>query len=352
MGSKVNAPGWLKAFLHSFSQVVFVENIFSGILVIAAFAVWAWEIPNAAAGTYSSLMVSNSWNIVILPVLAAIIGNVVAYFFANDKGAIASGLFGFNPVLIGCGAAVFFAGPEAYIVTIIASLLVTPVTTVINNLCSRKGVPGFTLPFIVMTWFFILVSYNTGLFQALGWSLGAPAMHAKGAITQVTETLAASGTFEAAAASTPATLSWVDALTKGFGEVWLLDTVIGSVLIFLAFALDRWKVALKLVVVVLITIGLGMALQVNTGTLNAGVYTYNGILVFMGMETFSKYKDNTPKFWLLVILGLVLAFLLDLALPVFFGQFGLPILTFPFVVATWAILYLEQHLSPDFMKKN
>lgn len=303
-------PNWLKAFLHSFSQVVLVENILSGILILAAIFVFAFE--------------ANNWHIGILAVVGAIVGNLTAVLFKNDENAIASGLFGFNTVLIGIAAATFFDTQTAYIVAILGSFLAIPLTTVINNLCGRLGLPGFTLPFILITWFFILVSFQTNLLQFGGAREGALAT-------------------SAVLGSDP--VNWLDALTKGIGEIYLLDSVIASVMILVAFAIDRWELALKIAAVILVTIGLGIVFKVDTTTLSMGLFTYNSILVLMGMETFSKNKDNVQKFALLVLLGVVFAVLVDYASPAVLGVFALPSLTFPFVLVTWGMLYLEQHLN-------
>lgn len=331
MGKDINAPKWVKAFFHSFSQVVLVENVISGLLILAAFFVWSWEVGN--------------WNIGIIAVVAAIVGNVTAKLLGNDDDAIAAGLFGFCPVLVGAAAAVYFAQDgillDAYIVAILGSILVVPLQMIINGLCGKLGLPGFTMPFIAMTWFFVLISQSTGILTACGWMNTTP----------VAGALVGAEGAAAPVAATFGNIEWLNALSKGFGEVYLLDTVIGSGLIFLAFAIDKWQNAIKLVGVVLVTIVLAVAFQASAGTLNAGVFTYNSILVLMGMETFSKNKDNPARYWTLVIIGLVSVALVDYALPSIVGTFGLSNLTFPFVLVTWGLLFLEQQLPEKWLAK-
>lgn len=309
MAKDINVPKWVKAFFHSFSQVVLVENVISGALILASFFVFSWEVQN--------------WNIGIIAVLSAIVGNVTAKLLGNDEDAIAAGLFGFCPVLVGLAGATFFAGKDVYIFGILGSILAIPITTIINKLCSRLGLPGFTMPFIATTWFLILVSFQTGLLTAVGREGG---LVANGVLTN-------------------GALEWKNVLTKGIGEIYLLDSVYASLLILVAFAIDRFDLAIKIAAVILVNIGLGLLFKVDTATLNMGLYTYNSILVLMGMETFSKNKDNPAKYWSLVFLGLVLVALVDYGLPSVLKPFALPSLTFPFVLTTWALLYFEQHLS-------
>jgi len=311
MGKNIDtAPKWIKAFFHSFSQVVLVENVISGALILASFFVFSWQVSN--------------WNIGIIAIVAAIVGNVTAKLLGNDDDAIAAGLFGFNPVLVGLGAATFFTGIDVYIVGILGSILVIPLTTVINKLCERKGLPGFTMPFIAMTWFFILVSFQTGLLDAVGRA-GMLVSSSGGTIA--------------------GTLEWPGLLTKGIGQIYLLESVYASLLILVAFAVDRWHLAIKIAMVILVTICLGLVFRVDIGLLNIGLFTYNSILVLMGMETFSKNKGNAVKYWLLVLLGLVVVVLVDYAAPTVLMPFALPTLTFPFVLVTWGLLYYEKHMS-------
>lgn len=331
MGKNINAPKPIKAFFNSFSQVVFVENIISGFLIMAAFFVWSYEVSN--------------WNIGILAVVAAIVGNVTAKFLAIDDDTIAAGLCGFCPVLVGAAAAVFFAQDggilDAYIIAILGSILVVPLQMIINGLCGKLGLPGFTMPFIAMTWFLILVSQGSGLLTACNWMKDVPV--AGGLVG------AAGGT--APVAATFANIDWTKALTLGLSEIYIMDTVIGSALIFLGFAVDNWKNAIKIAGVIVATILLGIAFRVDVNTLNAGVFTYNAILVLMGMETFSKNKDNAARYWTLIVLGIVSVVLVDYSLPSIVNTFGLSNLTFPFVLVTWGLLFLEQHLPEKWFAK-
>lgn len=314
-----NTPKPLKAFLHSFSQVVLVENVISGILIVAAIFIFSWEVSN--------------WNIGLAAVVAAIVGNITAKVLGHDEGAICSGLFGFNPVLVGIGAATFFTGIDVYIIAVLGSILVIPLITVINKICSRFGLPGLTMPFIAMTWFFILISFQTGLLTAVG---------REGTLVEV-------GAVSGAVVLNVNEVIWIDALTKGIGEIYLLDSVVASLVILVAFAIDRWHLAIKIAGAIVVSLIMGLIFDVDMWTLNMGLYTYNAILVLMGMETFSKNKDEgsfcrSNRYWLLVLLGLVFVCLVDYAMPTILMPMALPTLTFSFVLVTWGLLYFEQQL--------
>lgn len=334
MGKDINAPMPIAAFFHSFSQVVLVQNVISGVLIIGAFFAMAFFHQDAAL---------RNPHVAILPIIAAIVGNVTAKILGNDDQAISDGLFGFCPVLVGAAAAVFYtydgAPIDGYVVAIVGSILVVPLQMIIGNLCGRLGIPGFTMPFIAMTWFMLLVSTGSGLLTGCGWTASAP----------IAGALADGAAAPAAFAFSE--INWVNVLTLGYCEVYILDTVIGGILILLAFAVDSWKNAIKLIFVTLFVVAMVFLFQGSVSTLNAGVFTYNAILVLMGMEVFSKNKDNPGRYWTLVILGLISVVLVDMALPAIVGTFGLSNLTFPFVLVTWGLLLLEQQLPEKFMAK-
>ena len=296
-------PDWLKAFFHSFSQVVILENVLSGILIIAG--IFVYDIRFG-----------------ILSVIAAAIGNIVAKVVVNDDAAITSGLYGFSPVLIGIAGGLFFTGTASFVVAILGSMIAVPLTVVLNNLLGRFSLGSYTLPFIVTTWFFILISFSSNLLQSS----------------------TAAGLAEAA--NLPNTgLVFPDVLLKGIGEIFLLDSIWSSLLILLAFAVDNLKIALEVVAVILLTIAIGMLFQVNADTLNMGLFTYNSILVLMGVEVFGLSKTAMGKYGL-ILFGVLMAVMVDLAVLPVLGVFALPALTFPFVLTTWIILFFEQGILP------
>lgn len=338
MGKELPLPKPVNAFLHSFSQVVFIENNISGFLIMLAF--FMAGLFNLRAGTWHFSEFAG-WNQGIIVIVAAIVGNVTAYAMGLDKDTITAGLFGFSPVLVGIGAAFFFgAGIEAYFVAILGSILVVPVTVVINNLFGRLGLPGFTLPFMVVTWLFVLVGFKAGFLNLLPGADGSMRSAALLVETPAEAALGFSKMFDS--------LIWEEVLTNGFGEIYLLDSVVASVIIFIAFLVDRWQNAVALVGVILSTIVIALVLQVNVDSLNLGLYSYNAILVYMGLVTFSTNKGkNHGKFWTLVAIGMVLVVLADCAVPAIMGTFGLTSLTFPFAIVTWALLYFEQRVWGD-----
>lgn len=294
---------WVKVIFHSYSQVVLLENVISGILILIGIAIY-------------------DINLAILSLIANVIGNVVAILMTDDRDSVVSGLYGFNAVLVGIASGVFFFGTDSYIAAIVGALLTTPLTLIINKLFNRLELPGFTFPFIVMTWFLILLSFSGNLLNT------QQSAQLVGNVVHPTDSLV-----------------FPDILFKGIGEIFLLDSVWSSLVILAAFVVVDWKLAVKIIGVILLTIAIGYIFQVNFATLSLGLMTYNSILTLMGIETFSR--TTSLRRLGLVLLGVVFAVLTDMAMPPILGLVGLPTLTFPFVLVTWGMLYMERDLIPE-----
>lgn len=296
---------WLKSFVHSFSQVIFLENILSGLFIIVGIGIYSYEVKN--------------YHILLIPILANLLANATAKILGCDTKKIISGLFGFNAVLIGLAAVVFFPAPyAAYLVAGLGSILSIPLTLLINFLCGKLQLPGFTFPFIAITWLFILIAPQTKLLNCI--DLTSPT-----------------------SAPVNGAIVWQNALTKGLGEIYLLDSVIASLFILAAFALDNWKHALKVIGAILLSTLLALIFQANTQMINSGMYAYNAILVLAALETFSKIKTKRREYTMLVLFALLLCACFDYALATVLHVFALPVLTFPFVMVAWIVLYFTQN---------
>ncbi len=199
------------------------------------------------------------------------------------------------------------------------SALCVLITLVINHLFSQQGLPGLTFPFILTTWFFLLLSFS---------SRWIPTSR----VAQLPQAALGEGS-----------LIFPDILVKGVGEIFLLDNSISSLLILIAIfvASVRWG-CLAIGAIAFSLVG-AFLLGGNLDTLSLGLYSYNCILTFLALDLFLIKKDPQLS-GLLLGIGGVLTVCLDFALPTVLGIAGLPVLTFSFVVATWFTLCLEKLL--------
>lgn len=202
----------LTAISHSFSQVVLLENKWSGFLIFGAIYLAA---PRLA----------------MLAFLAAILSYLFALYLGYEKDKLDAGLYGFSPVLIGIAAGVFFTGINSLIVCILGCLLCLFLTPLINRQAEKNQVPGLTLPFIVTTWLLILLSGSNRLFFVPG-----------------------GGSLYESMNEFSSELLFPDLLLKGFGEIFLLDDISASIMILLAFLVAGWQKVTLVIAAALVSI--------------------------------------------------------------------------------------------------
>ncbi|KAM6035121.1 urea transporter 2 [Theristicus caerulescens] len=118
--------------LRGISQVMFVNNPLSGLIVVAGF------------------LVQNPWW-TLTGCLGTVVSTLTALILGQDRSAIAAGLFGYNGVLVGLLMAVFSAKGDYYWWLLLPVALVSvtcPVfTSALGSVFCRWDLPVFTLPF-------------------------------------------------------------------------------------------------------------------------------------------------------------------------------------------------------------
>ncbi len=318
-------PKPVKAFFNGIGQVVFIENSISGMIIFASFLIAGLEMNHWAWGDFVS------WKYFIYTLIGVNVSNLTAYLMGCDRDAITSGLFGFCPNLVAIAAGVFPATWTAqWVVLFVGCILVVPTQIVINKLTNRLGLPGFTFPFIVMTWFFILIGFQTNLFD-----YGSRAA----AIAPFT-----------GPSGWPA-FDWLSCWTKGFEEIYVLDGVISSFVVLAAYFWYKWDFALKACLAVAFSVGAGFVCGVDMTLLSAGLYSYSAILVVGGLDTFCKTKINSGRYWFLFFLSLTFCVLINMAIPTILTPFALPNCTLAFVVSGWIILLIDQFMCDQAEKR-
>lgn len=132
---------WLKGI----SQVFLVDSWVTGVFFIVALAVCSrWACFWAMAASALSL--------------------ALAILFKADPSDIASGLFGFSPVLTGIAIGMTFYNPtwRSALWTIAAVVATFFIQAAMDVLLKNWGIPTLTGPFCVATWLFWLPLYKLG----------------------------------------------------------------------------------------------------------------------------------------------------------------------------------------------
>lgn len=287
-------------FLKNISQVILIENPWTGLLILLALFLVDVRIGLAMTiANLSSMGVSNFW-----PGL--------------NKDKIGSGLMGFSAVLVGIASATYFASPLSFILAFFGGIFAVPVTIFIDSIFEKFSLPGLTFPFILLTWLLITIASQ----------VEAISMLASGDSQTIPETLRLANYFSGT--------------IKGFGEIFLLDHFFASLLIFLGILLDKWQRIYYILFTFTIVIILSTLLQVDVMDFTLGLYTYNALLTALAVDNLAihhKYK------WLSLTFGVTMSVLIDLSLASILAVFDLPVLTLSFVLATWFILTIDKKFS-------
>jgi urea transporter len=132
----------------------------------------------------------------------------------------------------------------------------------------------------------------------------------------------------------------LDTVLRGAGQVMFQNNPVTG-LLFLAGivwgAVDggAWQVAVGAVVGLLVATGTAILLRVEPQGLRQGLYGFNGILVGVAVPTF-LHADG--RMWAYLVVGAAVSTVVMLAIANVVGTWGVPALTFPFVLTTWFLV--------------
>ncbi|XP_007942039.1 urea transporter 2 [Orycteropus afer afer] len=140
---------FLDWILRGTSQVMFVNNPLSGILIIIG------------------LFVQNPWW-AISGCLGTIVSTLTALILSQDKSAIAAGLHGYNGVLVGLLMAVFSDKGDYYwwllLPVIVMSMSCPILSSALGTIFSKWDLPVFTLPFNIAVTLYLAATGHYNLF--------------------------------------------------------------------------------------------------------------------------------------------------------------------------------------------
>lgn len=301
-------------------------------------------------------------------VLSGLIGAGVAILLGAPYGLVAFGLFGYNSILTGmafwsgpftkANKATFFLsvfGAAATAVTWMAMAHLMGDMFILNGLSEGWAIPGFTSSFILTTWAMMYAS------QRFGHDIW-PAQPAP------TENIPISGSSNVLTQQTVeykwTAAEFIRSTLKGVSQVTFVENwktgvfwVVGLTLAFelaplVAGQMDRpwwtngytaqWDEFSPLYlggVMAMIGSGIGAAqailFKMPTEEVRAGLHGFNQVLVMIAITSFLPL---TPQSFLFAIFATVACGFVMPAMQRFFGQWGLPALTGPFVFTTWVFL--------------
>ena len=275
--------------LRGAGQVMFQNNPLTGLFFLVGIF---W-------GAYSAHMIS----VGIGAVLGTIMGTLTAYALRAPRENINMGLHGYNGILVGCALPTFFAAtPLLWGYIVAGSIFSTVLMMAVSSMLRTWKVSAMTGPFVITTWFLMLAAYNFGNIQII--SLPHPAISVQPAAS--------------------------DLFT---GILFLIGLAVSSI----------WAAVFAFVGSI-IAICTALILGGGSTAIIAGLFQFSAVLTAIGLGT-TFYNPN----WRVVcytFLGTVFTVVAQGALNVLLNVYGIPTLTFPFVVAAWIFLLPNIDLLP------
>jgi urea transporter len=297
----------LVAQLRSLGQVIFINNPVSGLLLLLALLVQS--LPMAA--------------FTLIGIVAA---NLLARALGCERQSRRNGIYGFNGALVGSAIGAFAdhgagASPLAWALLVAGGACLTTllVHTLGRSLHTATGLPPLTLPFCLVTW----------LALVLVRAAGHPSLQ-----------LVAPGPLPPAGGALQALLQ---ALPRGFGQVFLLPGLASGLLVLAAVAAASPLAALVGLMGAAAGAGAGLMFGADPNAVALGLWSYNGVLTAIAIGgTFYAPTGRS------LLLALVAAAVAGLLTPGVAGllPFGLPELSLPFILVTLAFLLIVRHALP------
>lgn len=306
--------GFIDVTLRGCAQVMFQNNPLTGLLFFAAIFVGAFAEGNPAVA------------------FGSVLGTVAATFTGmhlKDQTSWKAGLFGYNGCLVGVGLPTFLeVTPIVWLCIILGGVVSVIVTICIADILKTWKVAALTAPFVLVTWTILLASYAFG-------GLNSHALP----LPNLPHDLVA---------HTPDLLDGIDvfhATFYGISEVFLMSTVVGSLLFLAGLAVSSLWAALFGLVGSLLAVLVASLLQGEQSAINNGLYAFSAVLTAIALgSTFNK-----PRLRVLIytLIGVIFTVFVQGALNTVLAPVGIPTLTMPFVLASWLFLVPNKDVMPS-----
>lgn len=261
-------------------QIMFQNNIYSGILFLAGIFYSSWVLGLAA-------------------LFGTIISTSTAQLLKYSKNDIQNGLYGFNGALIGI-AVLFFFGFN--FITVLALILGAVLSTFLMHFL-KKFIPPLTAPFVVLTWFVIYSLLFVFNFSFLSSSI-----------------------------PTESTFDILSASCNSFGQVMFQENTVTGLIFLLAIFINSRLMAVYAIYAAVLASLTGWFFLEPVSVINSGFAGYNAILCAIAL-TGKKWSD-----FLWVTFAIILSTLLNIGL----ARTGIITLTAPFVLVTWGVFKLKK----------
>jgi len=300
--------------LKGASQVFFMENAITGALFFLAIA-------------YSSFT-SGNWATAIGAVLGVIVGTGTARTLKADPQSYASGLFGFNGILVGIALPTFIANsPELWIYIFVGASISTIVTSAFSaTLTNSWSIPGSTGPFVLTAWLLLAGAYGFGSLHVVGEAPKLATDYALGTV------------------SIPNPLELLQIFFRNIGQVYLLGDWVSGVIILVGIFIASPIAGMAAVggsIIALLTV---LIMRADPSVVSQGLYGFSPVLTAIALGT--VFLKPSGYVFIYAAFATVATVFMQSALDVIMAPTGLPTYTAPYVLTLYLFIAPKSRATP------
>jgi Urea transporter len=284
--------------LRGIGQVYFCNNPVTGALILMGLFLQSYRV-----ATYG--------------ILGVFSGTLAALVFNYDRSLIASGLLGYNPFLVGLAIATFHQGDEYVILGIILTcILCTLLFDAMGRVFKTWESPVFTYPFNISTMIYLL--FVSDLNKTHGHFAAEFSLWMDFDVLNPLECSVAT--------------------MRGFGQVFLANNLVTCLLIMIGIAVCSRILFVSALLGGMAGVIFAMLSGVKQSLLIQGLLSYNASLTLAGIFLFNVPSVRGAMMGLLAVM---LAVLVQYALSFGISPLGLPVMTFPFCIASLVFVWIQ-----------
>ncbi|WP_211746202.1 urea transporter [Paenibacillus sp. Marseille-Q4541] len=287
----------LSTTLKGISQVIFIENAVTGLIILIAI-------------TISSVSVG------VIALLSSLLATLIGKFGRTQKSIVDQGLLGYNSVLAGIALSLNLEGSMRWIIALAGAVVVVFFTAGMMHWMQNLKIPVLTFPYIILTWFLLLATYQLGAFrlspELVPQDLVHMDLHPEG------------------------TIDWVSGLINGIGQVFFQDQFLSGILVIIGVFWASWRMGFYTIIGSAVALLTAYGLGAEVTLLNLGLYGFNAVLTILAVGHVFDSKSRLAP-WTGIIAA-VICVPITASITTWLLPYGLPTLTMPFVLSTWLFL--------------
>jgi urea transporter len=299
--------------LRGVAQVMLQDNPLTGVLFLLGIA-WA----SYAAGAP---------RVAIAGIIAVVVATLTAKWLRVDEKSLASGLYGYNGVLVGMALATFLApGPLLWgYVVLGAAVSVVAMLATVNVVKPWGG--ALTFPFVLVTWVLLLATYGFA-------GLSGTALPTGRVVTA----------FQPYEASPLQVVDLVWGVFLSISQVFLKASGVAALFLLAGLAVSSLAAAAFALGGAILAVATAHLLGAESDMITGGLLGFSPVLTAIALGT--VFYQPSWRVTAYAAVATIFTVITQAALNVALMPFAIPALTAPFVFVTWLFLMPRQRLEP------